>query len=408
MKFANLMLDADKGMENIGDWAQIFAIEYLYQYMGIDYKDVIRIKVSELSTYAGEYAILPINYPFYGYYSLSPKIIPVYLGISVIHKSVADGLRMQNFQPIGCRDFHTWKELTESGLEAYLSGCLTITLPKREKTNRQNKIFIVDVSEKIYDRIPEDIRKPAQKISHIFYHDECKGEGGARNIYKMYKDEAALVISSRIHCVQPCLAMGIPVIFICEVSSFRYDVLRQYIPVYSLETMDQIDWHPTVPDLESHKELLLQNAAERILETKAKYEKCYNIGEYYFRGTPIENEVDSIWAFQRYIQERYQNEDTFSYSLWGITQIAEAIYEWICKEYPNAMLDKVIDISRKNEFHGVLPEPMDGLSECNSVVFVTAGSANSIAVDVFKKYEIKEYVICYNGMYFVNGIKYSY
>lgn len=408
MKFANLILDDDKGMENIGDWAQIFAIEHLYQYMGVRYADVVRIKISELSTYQGEYVVLPINYPFYGYYNLSPKIIPVYLGISIIHKTVAEGLRMKNFQPIGCRDFHTWEELTANGIEAYMSGCLTITWPKREKSDKQCKIFIVDVSQNVCEKIPEYILKTAQKVSHINYLEECKGEEGARNIYKMYEEEAALVITSRIHCAQPCLAMGIPVIFICEISSFRYDVIRHYIPVYSLETMDQIDWNPSVPNLESHKKLLLKNAAERILETKKKYENLCDISTFYLQGNAIKKEVDSVWAFQRYIQERYKKDDFFLYSLWGITQIAEAIYEWIRKEYPNAILDKVIDISRTEVFHGVFPKSLEAFQECTSVVFVTAGSANSTAIDVFKKYKIKNYVICYNGMYLVNGIKYSY
>ena len=31
MKFANLALDSDKKMENIGDWVQIFAIENLLE-----------------------------------------------------------------------------------------------------------------------------------------------------------------------------------------------------------------------------------------------------------------------------------------------------------------------------------------------------------------------------------------
>lgn len=408
MKFANLMLDDNKGMENIGDWAQMLAIEYLYQYMGVNYRDVVRIRVSELNTYSGEYVILPINCPFYGYYRLSHKIIPVYLGISIIHRSVAEGLRMKNFQPIGCRDFHTWRELTELGLEAYMTGCLTVTWPKREPSEKQNKIFIVDVSENVYEKIPEDIRLLAQEVSHVYYMDECKGEEGTRSIYKMYEKEAKLVITSRIHCAQPCLAMGIPVIFICEVQSFRYDVIRQYIPVYTLETMDQIDWHPTAPDLEEHKEVLLQNAANRIWRVYDKYQRLCGISEFYLQGEPIEKEIDSVWAFQRYIHEKYEKDDCFSYSLWGITQIAEAIYEWVKKEYPNAALDRVFDISNRNEFHGIVPQPIEKLCGCNSVVFVTAGSANSVAVEIFKQYGIRDYVICYNGMYVISGVEYSY
>ena len=51
MKYANLSLDINKGMENIGDWAQIFAIERLYHYMNIDCQKIIKIKISEISSY---------------------------------------------------------------------------------------------------------------------------------------------------------------------------------------------------------------------------------------------------------------------------------------------------------------------------------------------------------------------
>lgn len=53
MKFANLALDTNKKMENIGDWVQIFAIENLYDYMGINKDEIVSIKISELSSYDG-------------------------------------------------------------------------------------------------------------------------------------------------------------------------------------------------------------------------------------------------------------------------------------------------------------------------------------------------------------------
>ena len=69
-----------KGRCTIGDDMQLLAIENLYKYMGIDYNEVVRIPFSELSTYSGEYVILPLSFPFYGYSNginitnFSPKI----------------------------------------------------------------------------------------------------------------------------------------------------------------------------------------------------------------------------------------------------------------------------------------------------------------------------------------------
>src|SRR5690606_24210023 len=35
----------------------------------------------------------------------------------------------------------------------------------------------------------------------------------AKELLKYYRDEAGLVITSRIHCAMPCAAMGIPVVY---------------------------------------------------------------------------------------------------------------------------------------------------------------------------------------------------
>ena len=407
MKFANLALDSDKKMENIGDWVQIFAIENLFEYMNIKKNEIVHIKISELSTYDGEYVILPINYPLYGYYHLSYKIIPVFLGISVMSESVIEGLRMRNFQPIGCRDYHTLQEMHKAGLEAYYGGCLTITFHKREKES-VNKVFIVDVSDNVLNRIPNHIRENAEYIKHVYYHEECGGEEKARKIYDRYRREAGLVITSRIHCAQPCLAAGIPVIFICEIKSFRYELIKQFLPVYTLNEMDQIDWNPKPVELEEHKRRMLECAADRVWDTYKKYENICEISDFYLSGPKFDYEIDSVWAFQRYIREQWSNKDVFQYAIWGITQIAEVIYTWVKNNYPNAVLVQVIDNKVREAFHGVLPESADALEKCEVPVFVTAGSANPVAEETFQKYHVTKYVICYGNLYIVDGIHKTY
>ena len=407
MKFANLALDTNKKMENIGDWVQIFAIENLYDYMGINKDEIVSIKISELSSYDGEYVILPINYPFYGYYQLSYKIIPVYLGISVMSGSVAEGLRMKNFQPIGCRDYHTMQEMKKAGLEAYYGGCLTITFPQRKKCSA-GKTFIVDVSDNVLNKIPDNIKADAEYVKHVYYNEECGGEEKARKIYERYKEEAGLIITSRIHCAQPCLAAGIPVIFICEIVSFRYEVIKQFLPIYTLEEMDKIDWNPKPVELEEHKKRMLECAADRVWSAYKQYSRISEISNFYLSGTEFTYEIDSVWAFQRYIKENWKTNEAFQYAIWGVTQCAEVIYGWISENYPNAVLVQVIDNKMKEEFHGVHPETPDMLGHYDVPVFVTAGSANPVAEETFKKYKVEKYVICYLNLYILNGIHKTY
>lgn len=409
MKFANLVLDKNKKMENIGDWAQIFAIENLYRYMGIDYKNVVRINISDLNSYDGETVVLPINFPFYGHYKLSPKIIPVFLGISVMSGSVAEGLRMGQYQPIGCRDIHSLQEIQKRGLEAYYGGCLTIAFPKRDTKIKGNKIFIVDVPDDVVEKFPEYIRQDAEYIKHVNYNEQCKGEEKAKEIYKRYWKEAKLVITSRIHCAQPCIAAGIPVVFICKTVSFRYEVLRQFVPIYTLENIDRIDWNPPSVDIEDLKDMLLENASIRVRETFNKYERIYEINDFYSKGNKLIYKIDSVWAFEEYIKEKYNESEKFSYILWGKTQIADVFYNWMTENYPNATLELIIDISSRDIFYGHVPIGVEGLEGKSDIpVFVTAGAANTMAIEQFRIYGIKKYVMCYNGLYIVDGIQKTY
>ncbi len=397
MKYANICLDSDKGMVNIGDWAQIFAIENLYKFMGINLEDVIKIHVSELSTYEGEYVVLPINYPLFGYYDLSPKIIPVFLGVSMIDNSAVEGLNMSNYQPIGCRDYHTYKEMLRAGLDCYYGGCLTITFNKRSDTEakRAKKIFAVDLQDGIFEKLPQSIKAKSIVKTHIMYGGgDFRKE--AEEKYNEYYYNAALVITSRIHVAQPCLAFGIPVVFIADNMSFRYDLLQKYLRIYKSSEIEEIDWNVSPCDYEKIKRLILLNAQKRVLETYEKYYMTCELSDYFLNcDQRREYTIDSVEAFIRYITEEWDKDRKVKYSVWGITQAAESLYKWISVNYPNAVLDKVIDIKGDKVFHGIKADSIDALQGIESVVFVTAGSAISMAQDMFKKYNVNRFVLSY-------------
>ena len=81
MKFANLYLDS-KVYKNMGEDMMIFSIFNLYHHMGVDRDSVTRVPVSKMRDYDGEDVLLPLNYPFYGLFALSPKIHPVFWGLA--------------------------------------------------------------------------------------------------------------------------------------------------------------------------------------------------------------------------------------------------------------------------------------------------------------------------------------
>ena len=56
MKFANISMQRS-GLNNLGDNMQLLAIDNLYNYMGIDRNEIVRIDFYDLNTYSGEYVL---------------------------------------------------------------------------------------------------------------------------------------------------------------------------------------------------------------------------------------------------------------------------------------------------------------------------------------------------------------
>ena len=156
---------------------------------------------------------------------------------------------LKQYEPIGCRDENTVNWLTKYGIKAYYSSCLTTTLDIDYKTdNKTDDIIIVDLLYKndykqiykdtpwriiphllkgkyfernkreniINELIPKDILEKAKYETHSYYTKDFNEEERfvlADSLLKKYAS-AKLVITSRIHCALPCLAIGTPVVFI--------------------------------------------------------------------------------------------------------------------------------------------------------------------------------------------------
>ncbi len=135
----------------------------------------------------------------------------------------------KQFEPIGCRDQDTANKFKSIGVDAYFSGCITLTLdnPFGDEVEREG-IYIVDPFYKFnYDKayvkyclnllIPKKYRKEVIYKTHwrnseenLSVADKFKESEELLNQYA----KAKLVITSRIHCALPCLAMNTPVIFV--------------------------------------------------------------------------------------------------------------------------------------------------------------------------------------------------
>jgi hypothetical protein len=207
----------------------------------------------------------------------SPHIIPIFWGFHISNYNNGWSYFSQNkiidylkkYEPIGCRDPYTADKLSSLGVTAFISKCLTLTLPIREEKPESDLIIIVDgdrVSQpntlpvnkdKVF--LPEYIKNEALILTHRIYplQTEEKKRIYARHLLSVYK-KASLIITTRLHCLLPCIAMGIPVIFIGDRNDYRVSWVSELgINIYSPEEVEQLDLDPVRIDFEKEKYALI-------------------------------------------------------------------------------------------------------------------------------------------------------
>ena len=256
---------------NVGDYVQSLAAR---QYLP---KVDTLINRETLADYEGEKMSLILNGWFtHNIHNWVPndKINPLFVSFHVNSTAAPWMLNekavayLKQHQPIGCRDKFTVKILQEKGIDAYFTGCLTLTLDnyKVDDSERGDDIYIVDPfynypsKEKLFfsprrfvtglfngdifkinrDKkhlkkiVSEEVLEKAHYITQVLPSGTHKTEeekfAYAEECLKKYA-RAKLVITSRIHCALPCLAMGTPVIFVNAFNTFvdtcRFDGITE-------------------------------------------------------------------------------------------------------------------------------------------------------------------------------------
>ena len=90
----------------------------------------------------------------------------------------------------------------------------------------------------------------------------------------LYRSQARLVITTRLHCALPCIAMGIPVVFFGDPDDHRLSILRDLkVPVHRHPSdgvrLDEVDWDPPPLDVEGEKEALIREVQARLSQMAA-------------------------------------------------------------------------------------------------------------------------------------------
>jgi len=259
MKYGLLSYEENKRFFNVGDNIQSLAAKQFLPQVDTFLK---REKL-------GEYQEEPIKLIMNGWFTHnihhwvpSEHIIPLFVSFHINNTAPPFMLSekgiayLKKHQPIGCRDMFTVDTLNAKGIEAYFTGCLTLTLDsyKVADSERGGAIYIVDplYGYSTYKKVTYDYKRFLRSVQNgkIFQlgkrkkhldkfldkelqvkaiHIEQEPPAGtyteaekfamAEDLLHKYA-RAKLVITSRIHCALPCLALGTPVIFINGFDSF--------------------------------------------------------------------------------------------------------------------------------------------------------------------------------------------
>jgi len=169
----------------------------------------------------------------------------------LIHGASLEYLR--SHQPIGCRDIATAELLNAHGVAAYFSGCLTLTLENRWP-QRSGLTYCVDVSKSVARFVADRVGNPVVSQTHDVALTE-NTEARFRRAEKHLEQYATarLVVTSRLHCALPCLALATPVIFVVEEpSNYRLRGLcgltRHLTEDELLSSAADIDWKNPQPN----------------------------------------------------------------------------------------------------------------------------------------------------------------
>lgn len=184
--------------------------------------------------------------------NLIPLFVSLHINSSAAERMLSDeGITyLKKHEPIGCRDHYTVRLLESKGVKAYFTGCLTLTLDSyaRKETSDDGKIYIVDplygfpnkdriftnakslikgivkgdvlrmnsANEFMHKIFSEKLLEKAEYVKQELPKDKYTEDEKfliAEDLLKKYST-AKLVITSRIHCALPCLALGTPVIYL--------------------------------------------------------------------------------------------------------------------------------------------------------------------------------------------------
>lgn len=167
--------------------------------------------------------------------------------------------------PVGVRDLTTLEAFRAAGVEAYFSGCLTLTLRRPNIERDPDLILLNGVADEVRAKIADATggRKRIQIVSQLTtLSSRSKRFRAALALLEIYA-RASFVVTSKLHCAMPSLAFGTPVVLITSAADkTRFAGLGDFLRLASPQAFLRNPLPPIDPPLPNKPDFLL--ARERL------------------------------------------------------------------------------------------------------------------------------------------------
>lgn len=234
MKFGILM---HKTTQNVGDDIQAYAASLLLPEVTyfLDREDLDSFKTDD-----GEPAAVVMSaWYMWRKWNWPPSkyIVPLFVGMHYTdnEKEKLDGSPvttefltgigkdyMNACGGIGCRDEFTRNTFDELGINAYFSGCITLTLPEQKRIKPQKEyVCTVDIAPEAEAHVAKLLAGSGIEHKIVKHRKDYRNSDATweerveyvKEILTVYQN-AKCVVTRRLHCALPCLAMGVPVLLL--------------------------------------------------------------------------------------------------------------------------------------------------------------------------------------------------
>lgn len=125
---------------------------------------------------------------------------------------------LNHYGPVGARSRGTQKFLEGINVDSYFSGCMTLTLNPDKTIKKQDYILAVDVSDAVYESMRTQTDRKIIRLGVLRDITTDVDEQYRHAEFYLYMYQSAhAVVTTRLHTMLPCIALGTPVLFVKDI-----------------------------------------------------------------------------------------------------------------------------------------------------------------------------------------------